>query len=42
MVDFNSPQDDIYDETIYPLDFQKTGPIVNTVLFPPPSENEWH
>ena len=31
MVDFNSPQDDIYDETIYPVDFEHAGQIVNTV-----------
>jgi len=31
-VDFNSFQDDIYDETIYPLDFNNAGPILNTVL----------
>lgn len=33
-VDINSPQDDIYDETIYPVDFQQAGPLVNTVLIP--------
>jgi len=31
MVDFNSEQDDVYDETIYPVDFQRAGPILNTV-----------
>jgi uncharacterized caspase-like protein len=31
MVDFNSFQEDIYDETIYPLDFEQAGQIVNTV-----------
>jgi len=30
-VDLNSFQDDLYDETIYPLDFNKAGPILNTV-----------
>ena len=31
MVDFMSVQDDVYDETIYPVDFKHAGPIVNTV-----------
>ena len=41
-VDINSPQDDIYDEVIYPVDFKQAGPLVNNVLIPPhPSrENE--
>jgi metacaspase-1 len=32
MVDFHSEQDDIYDETIYPADFQHSGQIINTVI----------
>lgn len=31
MVDLNSYQDDIFDETIYPVDFDKAGPIINNV-----------
>ena len=34
MVDFDSPQDDVYDETIYPVDFEKAGALVNTVRLP--------
>jgi metacaspase-1 len=35
MLDFNSVQDDVFDETIYPADFDKAGAIVNTVFAPP-------
>jgi metacaspase-1 len=30
-VDWNSDQDDVYDETIYPVDFNRAGQIANTV-----------
>jgi metacaspase-1 len=32
MVDFGSVQEDVYDETIFPVDFKQNGQIVNTVL----------
>jgi metacaspase-1 len=32
-VDFGSEQDDIYNECIYPYDFDKAGYILNTVFF---------
>ena len=31
MVDFRSVQDDVFDETIFPVDFERAGQIVNTV-----------
>ena len=34
MVDFASFQEDVYDETILPLDFKTAGQIVNTVPSP--------
>lgn len=34
IVDFTSDQDDVYDETIFPVDFRKNGPITNHVGSP--------